>query len=139
MNTSGKVAHKGKVIAVSDEKIVVNIISESACAACHAKGMCTMADTKEKNISVPAAGRHFEIGEEVLVALTSSLGLRAVWWAYLFPLILFLAVLLTLGGMKLSELYSGMAALGIVGVYYVLLWLSRNKLKRKFVFTVEKL
>ncbi len=46
----GEIEHKGIVQKVSERKITVGIINESACASCHAKGACTVADMKDKEI-----------------------------------------------------------------------------------------
>ena len=139
MKSSEKISHVGQVVSVLEDAIEVNIISESACAACHAKGMCTMADTKEKTITIPKTNESFQVGEQVFVTLRTGLGLNAVWWAYIFPLLLLLLTLLSLPRIHVSEGLSALLALLAAALYYVLLWRFRDKFKEKFVFEAEKL
>lgn len=60
------IQHPGKVIKIENNDITVEIIAVSACASCHAKGMCTMSEMKEKLIQVKRPeNRTLEIGETV--------------------------------------------------------------------------
>ena len=42
--------HKGKGVQLNGVNVSVMIESQSACAACHAKGMCTLSDKEDKII-----------------------------------------------------------------------------------------
>ena len=44
-----EISHKGVIKSVTPELTTVEIVSTSACAECHAKGMCGMAESKVKN------------------------------------------------------------------------------------------
>ncbi len=110
------------------------MVVASQCAACHAKGFCSISDVAEKRIEIPNRGQAVEEGEEVTVALLAGLGLKAVWWAYVFPLLLLLIILLLLHSQNIPELYSGLAAVAAIALYYGVVWLFRNKFKRKYTF-----
>ena len=47
------VSHSGKILSVDPQFIQVEIVSESACGACHAKGLCGVGDQKVKQVTVP--------------------------------------------------------------------------------------
>ena len=49
-----------------------------------------------------------------------------------------MAVLLGLNAAGLGELASGLAAIAAVGVYYLFLWLFRDRLRNEYVFTIER-
>jgi sigma-E factor negative regulatory protein RseC len=66
-------------------------------------------------------------------------GLKAVVWAYVFPLSLLMIILLTLHACKISEVGSALGALLAVVVYYFILYWMRHSLKKKYVFEIEKL
>ena len=70
--------------------------------------------------------------------LTGSLemGLKAVWWAYIAPLLLLVAVLLVAGASG-NEPLAALSALAVLAVYYGLLYLNRGRLTRKFSFTIK--
>ena len=82
--------------------------------------------------------RRFELGETVNVVLSSSLGATAVVLAYVVPMIVLIAAILTASAFHLEELYVGLSALGAVALYYAVLFLFRKHLSRVFLFSIEK-
>ena len=140
MSSSSIISHRGKIVDITPEFTTVDIISESACSACHAKSLCTLSESKTKQIIVPTRGWiTFEPGEEVNVQLKATMGLKAVWLAYVIPLFVLLAVLLGLHAAGMSELIAGLSAIGAVALYYFVIWLLRRKLQNEYTFNIEKL
>jgi len=133
------VTHKGVVIAVAANKVTVNIVAASACASCQGKSFCSMSDKKDKTLVIDIVNQEFTTGEEVQVSMHLSQGLRAVVWAYLIPLCLLMIILLTLLSCKISEAGSALWSLFAVTAYYFVLYRMRNRLKKKYVFEIEKL
>ncbi len=132
--------HKGVVIEADINGLSVEILNASACSGCHAKGACTMADVKSKIIEVENNGYDvFEVGEEVNVKLKRTMGYRALWISYLIPLIILLLLLVSLSTLGFSEPFVGLGIIGGITLYYLIIWLLKDKLKRDFVFIVEKL
>ena len=57
------IEHQGIITSISDKKISVKIIQQSACSTCHAKGACMAADSKEKVVEVTdVTGKYLEVG-----------------------------------------------------------------------------
>ncbi len=132
--------HKGVVIEADINGISVEILNASACAGCHAKGACTMADVKSKIIEIENNGYDiYEVGEEVNVKLKRTMGYRALWISYLIPLIILILLLLSLTALGFSEPIVGLGIIGGITLYYLIIWFFKDKLKRDFVFIVEKL
>ena len=53
------------------------IEAEGACAACRAKGVCGMAETQDKLVSVATtAAQLYRVGEKVDVSVQRKLGLK---------------------------------------------------------------
>ena len=139
MSKEKSVTHKGTIIEITPECIRVEIINKSMCAACHAKGFCSAGDTKDKIIDVEYYNNEeFAVGDEVEVIMNRSMGFKAVWISYVVPLVILLIFLLTLQGLGFSELHSGLFALLAVCVYYLMVYLFKDKLANKFVFTIVK-
>lgn len=145
MNNSShiRIEHEGRVVAVGDDFIRVEIVNKSACAACHAKGVCAASEEKIKTIDVPLTigtmTHHYEPGENVILILSSSLGAKAVFLAYALPLVVLLAAMLTASSFNLQELYVGLCGLGAVALYYLVLSFFRHRLSRVFLFSIEKI
>ena len=81
--SKNEVSHEGTILEITPEFTTVEIIAQSACAACHARGLCGVADEKQKIIMVPTDpyGSYKE-GDKVLVLLKKSMGMKAVWISY---------------------------------------------------------
>ena len=132
------IEHKGRVVEVTPALTTVEIISESACSSCHAKGLCGIDSSKRKEIQLPTSGwDNYAPGDEVTLVLKSSMGHKAVWVAYVIPLVVLFAVLMLLSAVGVSELAAGLSAIGAVALYYLGIWLFRDKLKNEYIFNIK--
>lgn len=139
MNSNSDISHKGRILSITPEFTSVEIISESACGSCHARGLCGLGDSKTKVVEVPTRGwDSYEVGDEVDVTLRASMGHKAVWLAYVLPLLVLVCALLILTVAGVQELYAGLGGLGAVAVWYLVLWLFRSRLKNEYVFNINK-
>ncbi len=133
------VSHIGKVISADPQFIQVEIVSESACGACHAKGLCGVGEEKVKQVSVPTpVSPFYEVGEEVFVDLKASMGHKAVWLAYVAPLVLLLAGILLALRLGAGEGLAALVAVCAVALYYLGIYLLRDKLQDEYIFTIRK-
>lgn len=134
----GSITHTGVVEKIEGRTAFVRIEQHSACASCRAASMCNASDKADKLIEATIReGRELSEGATVNIYAQSSLKPLAVFLAYLLPLFIMVAVLFAMHSAGLSD---GMAALGSIGsaaLYFIVLWLARGKLKRRFVFYVE--
>ena len=138
MNGKETISHEGIVTKITNDELEIKILAQSACAACHAKSACGIGEQAEKILTVPRPkGRDFVLSQKVNVQMTIGQGNKAAILAYLIPIILLLAVLFVCLGLGLGE---GLSALfGIVAMipYYIVLYLQRDKLKKKFDYTID--
>ena len=131
------ISHRGIVLSVTDNKVVVSIINESACASCHAKGACSASDMKEKEIEITRFSGRYEIGEQVILTGKTSQGYKAIFYGYILPFVLVLVTLILAVNTIHSEGLSGLLALAILIPYFLTLSLFRNKLKKSFEFEIS--
>ncbi len=135
MKTTDNVYHQGTILSIDKGKAEVRIIQKSACSSCHAKSMCSMSDMKEKNVEVSLnPGSQYTIGDIVTVVLARSLGTKAVLLAYFIPFVVMISTLFLVWGLSGNEAISGLAALGILAPYYLILSLFKKKLKNQYEF-----
>lgn len=140
MKSIDRIEHEGVIIGIDSDFISVEILSQSACSSCNAKSMCSMSEVKAKIIQVENRGFNlYEKGERVNVLLKRSLGFRALWISYLIPLIILLVLLVVLPTVSVDELSMGLSVLAIIALYYFVVYLLRDKIKKDFIFTIEKL
>ncbi|MDR0385659.1 MAG: SoxR reducing system RseC family protein [Prevotellaceae bacterium] len=131
-------SRSGTVSEVTPDNITVNIISVSACSECHAKGLCSAFERREKIIFVPNTGQDIQSGDKVNVIMKVSMGMKAVLLAYFMPVIIVTMMLLLLLGAGAGEFYAGIVSLVSLAGYYLLIYRFRGKLKKQFSFYIEK-
>ena len=132
------VSHKGKVVKMTPQVTTVAIVQHGACSQCHAAGLCGMADIAEKAVEVPTDPyASYGVGDEMEVLLKATMGLKAVWLAYFVPLVVLMGVVLGLIGLGVPEVATGLSALGAVALYYLVLYLFRDKLQKVYIFTIK--
>ena len=135
-----KIEHRGVVLLIDTDVISVEILNKSACVSCSSKSSCTLSEVEATVIQIDNTGYNFyEEGEEVNVILKRSLGFKALWLSYLVPLIILIIILVVSSELGLSEPLTGISILGAIGIYYFFIYLFRNKLKKEFIFTIEKI
>ena len=139
MRKKDELSHDGRIVEINPEFTTVEILSSSACASCHAKGLCGMSEEEKKLIMVPTDPYTvYEEGEIVDVMTKKSMGLKAVWISYVIPLLILLILILSLSPVIGNEAYTGLAAIGGVALYYFVIWLIRDRLENEFVFYIKQ-
>ena len=130
--------HDGIIEYIEGSVAHVKINSESACAACHAKGVCGAADQEEKFLDIPLGGMEYNAGESVKVLVDKHLGFKAVALGYVYPLLVLVAVLVILISVGLDELKAIPFALLSLLSYYLVLYLARKRIGQTFTFRIQK-
>ncbi len=137
-NSKDTIIHPGIIRKVEDDRIIVNIIAQSACASCYAKGMCSVADMEEKSIEVHRKpGHNYKPGEKVTVAMEKSLGTKAVIIGYVIPFLIVLISLIILSIITNNQGFVGLISLSLLIPYYLGVYLMRDKLKKTFIFRIQ--
>ena len=134
-----EITHPGIVEEVSSDEMKVRILAQSACASCHAKGMCSVADMKEKIIDVEKpTDKNYQKGDTVTLFIKKSKGNMAVFYAYFLPFLLFFALLLVMTSFQDNEGLAAIVSLAILIPYYIIRYRRREKFKKKFTFQVKE-
>ena len=135
MNTV--IEHEGTITDIG-RLIRVQIEQKSACGACSIRQSCVLVESEEKIVEVEGAVGEYAIGERVVVLLEQGSGLKAVFLAYIVPLVLVLLSLVI--GLRIfnREYLAGLLALGALMPFYFGLYLMRNKLKSSFRLSLRK-
>lgn len=136
---SESINHTGFVEKIDAGTVFVRITQQSACSGCHARSMCSASEKKDKIIEIPDRSGRYQVNEEVMICGQSSLGLQAVLLAFVIPLVLVLGAIAAGTGLGWNETTSGLTGLLLLLPYYYILYLLREKLKRRFIFTLKKL
>jgi sigma-E factor negative regulatory protein RseC len=130
--------HAGIISKVNSDSVIVTLEQNIHCESCHAKGTCGVSESSTKEIEVPNSGDIFEINEHVNVILKKALGLKAVFWAYVFPFVLMFSTLIIASNF-LKEWLAGLLSLFILIPYYLMLYGLKTKLKSSFKMSILKI
>lgn len=134
------VEQKGIVIKKQEDKLVVKIEQKSTCSSCHARGACTSLDKKDKEIEIKSKDiANYNIGDEVIITISTKLGMKAVLIAFVLPLILIvLALFLSIKIFSLSQSLSALISLLVLSAYYFFLYKQNLFLSKQFNFTIKE-
>ena len=131
------ITHEGRVVKVDGREVTVCFIQNSACSGCHAKGICSSQDQAEKMVVADSQGVEYAVGEKVNIIVSNEVAWTAVVLAFIVPLIIaFIALFVTVP--LAGELTGCLLTLGVLAVYYLVLFTQRNKMNRKVVFTLSR-
>lgn len=134
------VEQKGIVIKKQEDKVIVKIEQKSTCSSCHARGACTSLDKKDKEIEIKTKDtQNYNIGDEVVITISTKLGLKAVFIAFVLPLILLvIALFLSIKLFSLTQSLSALVSLLVVAAYYFFLYKQNLFLSKEFNFLIKE-
>lgn len=142
---SKTIVHRGIVQAIGNDSMKVRLVESSTCASCEASAHCHLSERKEKIVEVfheqplsdtNAKALTYKVGDEVKVCASSTAGWNAVILAFVFPFVVLV------GGVLIARLFTTdealMAIAGLLALipYYLLLYLLREKVRRRFTFSL---
>ncbi len=131
------ITHDGRVIKVDGRQVTVCFIQSSACSGCHAKGICSSQDQAEKVVVADSEGIDYCVGEKVLIIVSNEMAWSAVMLAFMVPLVIAFLVLFAAVPL-VGEMQACLITLGVLAIYYLVLFLQRDNLNRKVVFSIMR-
>jgi sigma-E factor negative regulatory protein RseC len=138
MESRATVAHEGIVEKISGTQVRVRFVAQSACSACHAKGVCSISNSEEKFVDLTNNLPGLSTGDHVEVLLAQSQGFKAVWYGYGLPLVILLAVIFTFYGITGRDGLAALIGLGSLIPYYLVVFLFRKRITRSIEFKMRK-
>jgi len=132
------VKHEGVVSKISNDVVTIALKGNVNCEGCKAKAACGVSESNDKEIEVFNSTQSLKLNENVEVLLKRNLGLKAVFWAYVFPFIIMLTVLL-IASTLFAEWIAGLLAIAVLAPYYFTLYLLKNSFKKSFKLSILKM
>ncbi|MDD4646149.1 MAG: SoxR reducing system RseC family protein [Bacteroidales bacterium] len=138
MESRSTVTHDGIVEMIEGSHVRIRFVAQSACAACHARGVCSISNTEEKFVDIEDSRIDLSVGEHVEVVLEQRHGYKAVLFGYGLPLIVLLAVLISVLAVTQREGLSALIGIGSLVPYYLIIYLFRKKIGKSIEFRIRK-
>jgi sigma-E factor negative regulatory protein RseC len=136
---SSALQHRGVVTSVDADAVTVSVMAESACAGCHAKGICGESGAERIIRVVTPDASAYSVDDRVVVALKrQSMAMSSVVWGYIVPLVVLLVALFGSVALGFSDGVAAIASIVSVAIYYAGLYLTRKIFERKIEFTIFK-
>ena len=131
------IKHEGIVSMISINAITISLKGNVNCEGCKAQSACGVSESNDKEIEIENPMQSFQLNESVDVVLNRELGLKAVFWAYVFPFILMFSVLV-ITSLFLKEWISGLISLAVLVPYYLMLFVLKDTFKKAFQVSILK-
>jgi positive regulator of sigma E activity len=129
--------HSGIISKITSNSVIVSLEQNIHCESCRAKSACSISESNTKEIEIINSNDAFKINEHVKVILKKALGLKAVFWAYVFPFILMFSTLIITSTI-FKEWLAGLLSLFVLLPYYLTLYFLKNTLKSVFKISILK-
>ncbi|WP_372754305.1 SoxR reducing system RseC family protein [Mariniflexile sp.] len=129
--------HSGIVSKISDDSVFVSIKQSVHCESCRAKASCGISESNTKEVEILNSCESLKLNESVQLVLKKSLGLKAVFWAYVFPFILMFSTLI-IASAFFKEWVAGILSLFVLLPYYLMLYFFKNTFKSAFNISILK-
>lgn len=136
----GTIRQRATIVDITPSEIEVEVCRPEACAACKAKSVCSEggASAGGRRMTLLNDGQGYTVGEQIMLVMRRSSGLKAVLIAYLGPVFLIVAALLIFRSMQIREIIAAMTTLGILGLYFLIVRLLRGRINRELTIEIEK-
>ena len=136
--SADQITHDGLIKEVNEDKIMISIVSMASCASCQVKGACSASDVEEKIVEVKKIpGREYQVGEFVTIVINQSVGMWAVLFGYVFPLIVVVVSLIVFSNIVEDQGLAGLISIALLVPYYSILYYSRKKMTESFEFRLR--
>ena len=136
-----KISHSGIIESVEEGCVKVRILQTSACAACKVAAHCNASESKEKIVDVlnVAHAESLRKGDSVVVSASGDVAGNALLLGFGLPFIVLVAVLVAVLLLTDNEGLAAVSGLVALVPYYAVLWLVRDRIRRKMAFELETL
>ncbi len=140
MASKGCHTQEGEVIWADNDTLRVAFDTKSACGGCSARAKCGMSEASRREVEISRAGNEeLKVGDNVTISISTEMGIMSVVIAYIIPLIILIAILaITLEGFAMAEWQGALCSLASVAIYFIGIYIFRDKLDNKITFTINK-
>lgn len=138
MKENYEIEHQGYISKITNQVITVSLKGNINCEGCKAKTACGVSDSSDKEIEIFETNSTFSLNQPVQLVLKKQLGLKAVFWAYVFPFILMLLVLI-IASSFFKEWIAGLLSLLVLVPYYLIIYRLNNFFEKVFKIEILKI
>jgi len=133
------IEHSGVIERIEGHHLFVRVAQQSACSGCRARSLCMPTGGNGQIVEVAASNPELHhLNDPVVISGQQSLGMEAAALAFVIPLLLVVSAIVFATWMHWDESISALVGLLLLLPYYASLYLLRDHLRKKFVFTIKE-
>ena len=130
-----QIAHEATVVDIAENVLTLELIRTEACNSCAIKNICQ----QKKNMSVKVDNpQSYTQGQKVNVFIEEKQAATAIFFGYILPLVLILAVLFSILYFFNNEVLAACVSLIIFPLYYLFIYCFNKKLQKVLSARVEQ-
>ncbi len=135
------IEHEGTVVEADNQRVKVEVLTQSACAGCHAKGQCVSSLDNAVKIIEAARPKGMSVapGDRVKLSISRNSAVFALVMCYVVPFVVCLSALVTATVCRLPENVAALISLGCVVIYLVILFIFRGRISQKIDIKINSL
>jgi len=133
---SKKIEYRGVITAIRSGILQVEVRDATPCESCSAQSSCCMSGSREKRVEIPFTSGDYRLGDEVTIVGKASMEFKAVFIAFVLPLILILVTLLIGSSMGADERRAALISFVGLVIYFLGIFLLRDRIKGTFTFGI---
>lgn len=138
MSNPQEINHEGVIKSIKDNIATVEILQKSSCASCELTGACNMSESTIKEVDVPLMSNKYAKGDKVDIVFTREEGFKALLIGYVLPFVVMILAMVVSKIFWESDLIVGLLSIGVLSLYYLILFLLKNKIRTLFEFRLKK-
>lgn len=131
--------HSAVIKSIDPERgeVTLELGATPECEGCAASRLCNPAGETLRTLTLrPDNVRDFQPGDRVTLRGTERLHQKAILIATVIPSIALIAVMIIIYYLTASEAAAALAGIGSMLLFFLLLYLSRNRLAHEFSFEI---
>ena len=135
------IEHDGRISAIDADKSIVTVtfLDNADCGACPASKICNDFSGDKNKVDIQVANvNDYKIGEFVNLRGTERLHRKAIMLATVIPSLALIVVMIGIYLLTANQLAACLSGLGAMIVFFVGLYLMRNRLAHEFTFQIIK-
>lgn len=142
METTDSILHKAVIKRIDwESNTLTAVLSDNEdCGVCPASRICgAMSADKSRTLTVKVSNASaFHVGEEVELEGTARMHHKAVMLATVLPAIALVAIMTAIYMLTFNQLAAALSGLGAMILFFIVLYLCRDKVAKEFNFIVKK-
>lgn len=138
-DTIDHIDHRAVVVSVNPNRNIVDVRIDGSgeCGSCPAAALCRANGSPSNTISIyTKKASLYRKDDVVTVRGTEQMHRKAIMYATVFPSIAMVAVMVAVYVTTLDQLTSALAGIGVMVLFFILLWAARNKVAHEFSFVI---